>query len=103
MHHECVGRMGTRKYLRKNYCHRIECPTANFLTVFMWRRSLNIAALTTVTHRRLEMVFNGTGTQVITQTTNKWRIKIVPNELYNVRDPSWKGGRKIREESTVAI
>ena len=75
--HECIRRMGARKYLRKRYCHRIECPAANFLAAFIWRKPLNSTALTTTTHRRPERVSNGTGTQVVTQIINKCRIKIV--------------------------
>ena len=35
MHYEGTGRMGARKYLRKNCCHRIEYFAANFLAAFM--------------------------------------------------------------------
>ena len=103
MHRECIGRMETKKYLTKSYCHHIECPVANFLATFMWRRLLNSAALTTTTHRRPERVSDGTGTQVVAQMTNKCRIKIVQKGLYNVRDSSWMGDRRMREESFVAI
>ena len=34
---------------------------------------------------------------------NKYRIKIVQNELYNVRNPPWIEDQKIIKESTVAI
>ena len=34
---------------------------------------------------------------------NKYRIKIVQKELYNVKDPPWIEDRKFIEESTVAI
>jgi len=61
-----IGRMGARKYLRKNCCHRIKCPAANFLTAFMWRRPLNSATLATTTHRKPERVFDGTSTRVAT-------------------------------------
>ena len=103
MHRERIRRMEARKNLRKNYCHRIECPAANFLVAFMWRRPLNSAALVTITHKRLERVSDGTSTQVVAQMTNKCRIKIVQQELYNVRDPSWTKVRKMIEESIVAI
>ena len=53
----------------------------------MWRKPLNSAVLTTTTHRRLKGVFDGTDTQVGTQMINKCRIKMIQNELYNVRDP----------------
>ena len=65
MHRERTGRMEARKYLRKSCCHRIECPTANFLVAFIWRRPLNSAALATTTHRRPERVSDGTSTQVV--------------------------------------
>ena len=41
--HERRKKMRARKYLRKSYCHRIECSAANFLAAFMWRRPLNSA------------------------------------------------------------
>ena len=62
MHYECTGRMRARKYLRKGCCHRIKCSAANFLAVFMWRRPLNSAALTTPTHRGPRRVPDGTST-----------------------------------------
>ena len=99
MHRERAGRMETKKNLRESCCHRIECPASNFLAAFMWKRSLNSAALTTITHRRLERVSDRTRTQVIAQTTNKWRIKIVPNKLYNVRDPWEQGDREIKRKT----
>ena len=69
----------------------------------MWRRPLNSVVLATTTHKRLERVSDGTSTQVVAQMTNKCRIKIVQQELYNVRDPSWTKDRKMIEESIVAI
>ena len=80
--------MGTQKYLRKSCYYRIECPVANFLVAFMWGKLLNSAVLATTTHRRSKRVSDGTSTQVVAQMTNKCRIKIVQEELYNVRDPS---------------
>ena len=103
VHCKHTGRMEARKYLRKSCCHRIECPAANFLTAFMRRRSLNSATLTIITHRRPERVSDGTNTQVVAQMTNKYRIKIIQKELYNVRDLSWIEDWKIIKESTVAI
>ena len=91
------------KYLRKSYCHHIECPAVNFLTAFMWRRLLNSAALATTTHRKLERVSDRTNTQVVAQMFNKYRIKIVQKELYNIRDPPWIEDRRMIEENTVAI
>ena len=79
--------LGVEKYLRKSCCYRIECPAANFLAAFMWRRLLNSAVLATITHKRPERVSDGTSTQVVAQMINKCRIKMVQKELYNVRDP----------------
>ena len=103
MHRERTERMEARKFLRKNCYHRIECLIANFLAAFMWRKPLNSIALATTTHRRLERVSDGISTQVMAQMTNRCRINIVQEELYNVRDPSWIEDQKIIEESTVAI
>ena len=95
--------MEVRKYLRKSFCHHIECLIANLLVVFLWRILLNNTVLAITTHKRLERVSDETNTQVVAQMTNKCRIKIVQKELYNVRDPSWTEDRKMIEESTVAI
>ena len=89
MHFERSGRIGARKYLRKNYCHRIKYLTANFLIAFMWRRPLNSATLATIIHRKLERVFDEISTQIVAQMINKCRIKIVQEELYNRGDPQW--------------
>ena len=51
MYYEHTGRIGARKYLSKNYYHRIECSTTNSLATFMWRRPLNSATLAISTHR----------------------------------------------------
>ena len=93
-----TGRMKARKYLGKSCYHRIKCPTVNFLTAFMWRRPLNSVVLATATHRMLEGVFDGTSTQVAAWMIDKCRIMIIRKELYNVRDPPWIEGRKIRRE-----
>ena len=77
----------TQKYLKESYYHCIKCTTATFLAAFMWRKPLNSAALVITTHKKLENVSNGTGTQVRAQMINKCRIKMVQRELYNVRDP----------------
>ena len=39
--HKLTRKKGTQKYLRESCYHRIECTAATFLTVFMWRISLN--------------------------------------------------------------
>ena len=89
MHRECTRRVEATKYLRKSCCHHIECPAANFLAAFMWRRPLNSVALATTTHKKLERVSDGTNTLAMAQMINKCRIKIVQEELYNERDPPW--------------
>ena len=91
------------KYLRKSYCHYIECPATNFLTTFMWRKPLNSAALAITTHRKPERVSDRISTQVVAQMINKYMIKIVQKELYNIRDPPWIEDQKMIEEITVAI
>ena len=53
----------------------------------MWRRHLNSETLVTITHRRLRKMSNGTGTQVISQTIEKCRVKIIQRELYSVKNP----------------
>ena len=87
MHCERTGKMGAKKYLRKSCNHRIECSTTNFLAAFMLRRSLNSAALVAFTHKGPVKVSNGTSTQAVTWTVDKWRAKIIQREIYNVRDP----------------
>ena len=62
----------------------------------MWKRPLNSAVLATTTHRKLKKVSDGTSTQVITQMINKCRIKMVHEELYNMRDlPQTRGSEKL--------
>ena len=58
----------------------------------MWRRPLNSAILATATHRKLKKVSDETSTKVIAQMINKCRIKMVQEELYNVRDLPRRGG-----------
>ena len=91
-------KMKAKKYLRKNCYHRIECFAGNSLAAFMWRRPLNSAALVALTYRGPMRVSNGTSTQVVAWTTDKWRAKIIQRDIYNVRDPWWKGNWKIRKE-----
>ena len=62
MHYKRTRNMGTQKYLRKNYYHRIECPAANFLAAFMWIRPLNSTVLVITTHRKPERVSDVTST-----------------------------------------
>ena len=78
----------------KSYHHRIKCTAATFLTTFMWRRPLNSITLTTITHKKLERVSDGTGTQVRVRMINKWRVKMIQKRIYKVKDSSWRGDRK---------
>ena len=94
VHCERTERVEARKYLKKNYCHHIKCPAANFLAAFTCKRPLNIVVWAIATHKKSEMMSDGTNTQVVVQMINKCRIKIVQKELYNVRDPPWIGDQK---------
>ena len=78
------NKIGVEKYLRKNCYHRIECFAANFLAAFMQRRPLNSAALVALTHKGPVRVFDGTSTQAVGWTIDKWRAKIIQREIYNV-------------------
>ena len=53
----------------------------------MWRRYLNSEILVTTTHGKPREVSDGTDTQVISQTIDKCRVKIIQRELYNVNNP----------------
>ena len=77
-------KMKFEKYLRKNCYHSIECSAANSLTAFMWRRLVNNVALASLTHRGPVKVSDGTSTQVMAWTTDKWRGKIIQREVYNI-------------------
>ena len=99
VYHKRPRMIGPQKYLRENYRHRIECTAATFLAAFMLRRLLNSVALTITTHRKLERVYDGTGTQVKTQMINKCRIKMIQEEIYNVRNPPWERDRKNKKRT----
>ena len=82
-------------------------PT-NVLAALMRKRPLNSAALVAATHRGFGKVADGTSTQVMTCTINKWRVKIDWKEVYNVRDPPRMGDRgkrvgREKEEKTIAV
>ena len=87
VYHKRIRMIGTWKYLWKNCYHHIECTASTFLAAFMLRRSLNSAVLATTTHIKPEKVSDGTSTQVRAQMINKYRMKMIQMELYNVRDP----------------
>ena len=69
----------------------------------MWRRPLNSTVLATTTHRKLKKVSDGTSTQVIAQMINKCKIKMIQEELYNVKDLSRRGNEKNSRRDTVAL
>jgi len=87
MHCERTGQVGAKKYLSKSCYHHIEYSTVNSLAAFIWRRPLNSVILVAPTHRGSVRVSNGTSTQVVAWTINKWRAKIIQREIYNVREP----------------
>ena len=76
-----------QKYLRKNCYHHIKFTVITFLATFMWRRHLNSEAQATTTHKKPREVSDGTGTQVISQTIDMCRVKMIQRELYNVKNP----------------
>ena len=69
----------------------------------MRRKHLNSEVLATTTHRKLGEVSDGTSTQVISQTIDKCRVKMIPMELYNVKNPLWKGEEKILEKGIRSL
>ena len=94
MSYEHRRREETQKYLRKSCYHRIKFTVITFLTAFMWRRHLNSETLVTTTHRKSGEGSDGTGTQMISQTIDKCRVKMIQRELYNVKNPLWKRHQK---------
>ena len=80
-------RGGAQKFIRKSCYHHIKFTVTTFLATFMWRRHLNNEILVTTTHRKPGEVSDGTGTQVISQTIDKCRVKMIQKELYNVKNP----------------
>ena len=92
------------KYTLKKSCyHRIKCIVTTFLAAFMWKRHLNNEDLAITTHKKIGEVSDGTGTQVISQTVDKCRLKMIQRKLYNVRNPLWEREEQNAREGTVAI
>ena len=87
MHFERIGQVGVKKCLRKSCYHHIECSAANSLAAFMWRKPLNSAVLVAPTHRGPVRMSDGTSTQAVAWTIDKWRAKIIQREIYNIRYP----------------
>ena len=71
------GRGESKKNLRKSCYHRIKCTVTTFLAAFMWRRRLNSEVLATTTHRKPREVSDGISTQVISQTIDKCKVKMI--------------------------
>ena len=69
----------------------------------MWRKHLNSVVLVTTTHKKLGEVSDGTGTQVVSQTVDKCRVKMIQRELYNVRNHLRERDQGNSREETVAI
>ena len=103
MPHEHTRRKETQKYLRENCYHRIKCTAVSFLAAFIWRRPLNSVVSATATHKKLKKVSDGTCTQVIAPMINKCRVKMIQEELYNVRILPRRGDPKKEKENIVAI
>ena len=73
------------------------------MAAFMWRRHLNSVVLAITTHKKSGEVSDGTGTQVISQTIDKCRVKMIQRKLYNGRNPLWDGDQRNSRGGTVAI
>ena len=69
----------------------------------MWRKHLNSVVLVTTTHKKPGEVSDGTGTQVVSQTVDKCRVKMIQRELYNVRNHLRERDQGNSREETVAI
>ena len=92
-----------QKYLRKSCYHRIKFIVTTFLTAFMWRKHLNSEILVITIYRKPGEVSDGTDTQVISQTIDKCRVKMIQRELYNVKNPLWKRIGKILERRITSL
>ena len=64
----------------------------------MKRRPLNSATLATATHKELIRVFDRTGAQVGVWMINKWRVLMIGEGLYNIKESPKRGGRENRKE-----
>ena len=64
----------------------------------MWRRLLNSTPLALATHKGLRGVFDGIGAQVGVQVTNKCKVQMIRDSLYNVEKLPKRGGRRKREK-----
>ena len=76
-----------QKYLRKSCYHRIKFIVTTFLAAFMWRKHLNSEILVITIHRKPGEMSDGISTRVISQMIDKYRVKMIQMELYNVKNP----------------
>ena len=79
------------------YPNNIKCTTAAFLAALMWRKPLNSTALAAVTHKGLKEVSDGMSAQVGVQVTNKCKVQMIKNSLYNVKSSYRKKEERERE------
>ena len=68
------------------------------MTTFRWKRHPNSKVLVITTHRKSGEMSDRTSTQVISQTIDKYMVKMIPRELYNIKNSLWKGEEKILEK-----
>ena len=81
-------------------------PTAGSLAALMKEWPLNSVTLSTTTHNKLREALDGTDTQVVTCTINRWTAKMKGAEEYITREISRRGGiaiRKIPESFSCAV
>ena len=64
---------------------------ATFLAALMWRGLVNSVALATTTHRKMEGMSNGAGTQVKVQMINKCKALMTSRGLYKKGSPHEEG------------
>ena len=69
----------------------------------MWTRPLNNVISVTATHITPEKVSERTDIQIQAWMINKWKAKIVKNELYNKKNLPWRENPRINRENIVAI
>ena len=62
----------------------------------MWKNPLNSVVLVAPTHRGSVRVSDGTSTQVVAWMIDKWRVKIIQKEIYNVGDPCGMEDQEIK-------
>ena len=98
MHHECIGQMGSVKYLRESYYHRIEYFVANSLTALMRKWYLNSTFQPYNYSQRLQKGADG----IRINTSNlmyMWMVEIKERREYKIEGRlKWKGIKELREE-----